>query len=545
MDNSAANNHLQQEKMVTGTAWLSLANIVSRLLGAVYVIPWYALMAPYGDRANTLYAMGYNVYALFLLLSTIGIPVAVAKEVARYNALGDENMAYRLVRQMLILMTGLGIIMALIMFFAAPGLAAASGGGKALIPVMRSLALSILVFPAMSVIRGYFQGLNQMKAFAVSQIYEQVVRIIWMLVTAFVIMRLGSKSWQSAVTESTTAAFIGMIASFAVLIVYLLRDGNLRKILAPGPTRSKIETLPLLKQTVISALPFVVTGSAIQIFKLIDQMTFVNVMRWVTDYDVSYLNDLFAYFSANTDKITMILIGVALTLGDVGLPLITTAFTKHRQKEVAYLISYNLQFFVAFMFPAVMGVVILAKPIYILFYVVPSALQIQLFVYAALQSFVLTLLALAWLFLQAMQHSRDAMRYFAVTLIIKLIIQIPCVVFFHSFGPLIATTIAFLAGIYLSMKKIREISRYKSSSIWRGVIGIGALTSIMTVVVMLLYIIFQLIFKDSASKLIALITVVIVGGAGFYVYLWCAAKLGLLEKLMGERGASLKRKLHL
>jgi O-antigen/teichoic acid export membrane protein len=241
----------------------------------------------------------------------------------------------------------------------------------------------------------------------------------------------------------------------------------------------------------------------------------------------------------------MILIAVALTLGDVGLPLITAAFTKRHKKEVAYLISYNLQFFVAFMFPAIMGVVILAKPIYILFYVVPSALQIQLFVYATLQSFVLTLLALAWLFLQAMQHSRDAVRYFTITLIIKIIIQVPCIFIFHTFGPLMATTIAFLVGIYLSMKKIRKISQYKPRVVWHGIFGISLLTSVMTLVTMLLYLLFQMIFKDSSSKLVALITILIVGSIGFYVYIWLSAKLGLLEKLMGKRGASLRRKLHL
>ncbi|MDR2976522.1 MAG: polysaccharide biosynthesis protein [Streptococcaceae bacterium] len=545
MENSEANTQLQQEKMVTGTAWLSLANIISRLLGAVYIIPWYALMAPYGDRANTLYAMGYNVYALFLLLSTIGIPVAVAKEVARYNALDDENMAYRLVRQMLVFMAALGVLMAIILYFASPALAAASGGTKALIPVMRSLALAILILPFMSVIRGYFQGLNEMKAFAVSQIYEQIVRVVWMLVTAFVIMKLGSKNWQSAVTESTTAAFIGAIASTIVLIVYLVREGHVQKILFPGPSVSKLKPIPLLVQTIIAALPFVVTGSAIQIFKLIDQMTFVNVMLKITSFPKAQLNDFFAYFSANTDKITMILIAVALTLGDVGLPLITAAFTKRHKKEVAYLISYNLQFFTAFMLPAVMGVVILAKPIYTLFYTVPNALQIQLFVYAALQSFILTLLALAWLFLQAMQHSRDAMRYFIITLVIKVIIQVPCIFIFHTFGPLMATTIAFLVGTYLSMKKIKQVSHYKTQTVWRGVFAIGMLTSIMVLFVMLIYTLLQLIFRDSPSKLIALITLVISGGAGFYLYVWCAAKLGLLEKFMGERGTSLRRKLHL
>lgn len=51
-----------------------------------------------------------------------------------------------------------------------------------------------------------------MKPYALSQLFEQIVRVIWMLVTAFTIMKLGSGDWVAAVTQSTTAAFIGMIA---------------------------------------------------------------------------------------------------------------------------------------------------------------------------------------------------------------------------------------------------------------------------------------------------------------------------------------------
>ncbi|MCG4470971.1 polysaccharide biosynthesis protein, partial [Lawsonibacter sp. DFI.6.74] len=79
-------------------------------------------------------------------------------------------------------------------------------------------------------------------------------------------------------------------------------------------------------QTIYQAIPFVVIGSAIQIFKIVDQATFVTVMRWVSDYSDTQLLVFFSYFSANTDKLTMILIGEAMTLGAVALPLIASNF---------------------------------------------------------------------------------------------------------------------------------------------------------------------------------------------------------------------------
>ena len=58
----------QQQQMLRGTAWMTASNIISRLLGALYIIPWYAWMGKQGDQANALFGQGYNIYALFLLI---------------------------------------------------------------------------------------------------------------------------------------------------------------------------------------------------------------------------------------------------------------------------------------------------------------------------------------------------------------------------------------------------------------------------------------------------------------------------------------------
>ncbi len=94
---SNENNH-QQAQMLRGTAWLTASNFISRLLGAIYIIPWYIWMGSYAATANGLFTMGYNIYAWFLLVSTAGIPVAVAKQVAKYNTMREEEHSFALIR---------------------------------------------------------------------------------------------------------------------------------------------------------------------------------------------------------------------------------------------------------------------------------------------------------------------------------------------------------------------------------------------------------------------------------------------------------------
>ena len=162
----------------------------------------------------------------------------------------------------------MGLAFALILYLFAPWLADLSGVGKDLIPIMQSLAWAVLIFPSMSVIRGFFQGMNNLKPYAMSQIAEQVIRVIWMLLATFIIMKLGSGDYLAAVTQSTFAAFVGMVASFAVLLYFLYKEGMLQKVFE---TRDKIDSKHLLVDTIKEAIPFIITGSAIQLFQILDQ----------------------------------------------------------------------------------------------------------------------------------------------------------------------------------------------------------------------------------------------------------------------------------
>ena len=124
----------------------------------------------------------------------------------------------------------------------------------------------------MSVIRGFFQGFNNLKPYAISQIAEQVIRVIWMLLTAFFIMKIGSGNYVEAVTQSTFAAFIGMLASMAVLAFYLWKTGMLTSIFHKPANAGEINGRALLWDTIREAIPFIITGSAIQLFRFLTKL---------------------------------------------------------------------------------------------------------------------------------------------------------------------------------------------------------------------------------------------------------------------------------
>lgn len=529
---SNENNH-QQAQMLRGTAWLTASNFISRLLGAIYIIPWYIWMGTYAATANGLFTMGYNIYAWFLLISTAGIPVAVAKQVAKYNTMHEEEHSFALIRSFLGFMTVLGLAFALILYLFAPWLADLSGVGKDLIPIMQSLAWAVLIFPSMSVIRGFFQGMNNLKPYAMSQIAEQVIRVIWMLLATFIIMKLGSRDYLSAVTQSTFAAFVGMVASFAVLLYFLYKEGLLQKVFE---TRDKIDSKSLLVDTIKEAIPFIITGSAIQLFQILDQMTFINSMKWFTNYSNEDLVVMFSYFSANPNKITMILISVGVSIGSVGLPLLTENYVKGDLPAASRLVQDSITMLFLFLLPATVGVVMVGEPLYTVFYGKPDSLALGLFVFAVLQSTILGLYMVLSPMLQAMFRNRKAVLYFVYGSLAKIVLQLPSIAIFHSYGPLISTTIGLIIPIVLMYREICQITGARRKIILKRTILITILTLVMFILVGFLQWIFGLVFHPT-GRFWSFIYVALIGTIGGGLYGIMSLYTRLLDKVIGKAKA--------
>ena len=529
---SNENNH-QQAQMLRGTAWLTASNFISRLLGAIYIIPWYIWMGTYAATANGLFTMGYNIYAWFLLISTAGIPVAVAKQVAKYNTMHEEEHSFALIRSFLGFMTVLGLAFALVLYLFAPWLADLSGVGKDLIPIMQSLAWAVLIFPSMSVIRGFFQGMNNLKPYAMSQIAEQVIRVIWMLLATFIIMKLGSRDYLSAVTQSTFAAFVGMVASFAVLLYFLYKEGLLQKVFE---TRDKIDSKSLLVDTIKEAIPFIITGSAIQLFQILDQMTFINSMKWFTNYSNEDLVVMFSYFSANPNKITMILISVGVSIGSVGLPLLTENYVKGDLPAASRLVQDSITMLFLFLLPATIGVVMVGEPLYTVFYGKPDSLALGLFVFAVLQSTILGLYMVLSPMLQAMFRNRKAVLYFIYGSLAKIVLQLPSIAIFHSYGPLISTTIGLIIPIVLMYREICQITGARRKIILKRTILITILTLVMFILVGFLQWIFGLVFHPT-GRFWSFIYVALIGTIGGGLYGIMSLYTRLLDKVIGKAKA--------
>lgn len=528
-----------QNNIVKGSIWMTIGSITSRLLGAVYIIPWYAWMGSHAELANSLFGKGYNIYSFFLMIATAGIPSAVAKQIAKYNSLNEYELSDKLFKKSLALMAGFGLVFAGIMYFAAPTLAQ---GDQNLVPTMRALSAAVLIFPCMSVVRGYFQGNQNMMPSAISQVVEQIMRVFYMLLMTFIIMKVIKGDYVDAVTQSTFAAFIGMIGSFAVLGYFYFKMRRERQYnITHSNNEMTASTFSLIIEMLIEAIPFIIIGAAIPIFKLVDQYTFEPMMHSFTDYSSVRLKEMFSILSVNPDKLTMIIISLATSLSAASLPVITEYFTKGDSKGLGNLASESIQLFSLVMLPAITGMSIISVPVYTVFYGYDQ-LGSNVLIACTISSLASGFFMLSSVILQGMFKNRELLVELGIGFIVKLLIQYPCIHAFEIYGPIVSTTIAFLVTDVLIFRSIYKSSEMNLKLMGKRMLLIVAMTAVMGVVTYVSRFVLEL-FISPEGRFGAVVIFMICMGLGILAYAYLVLKTRIGEVLLSEQLGSLRRRL--
>ena len=117
-----------KKKLLSGSFWMMMGSILSRVLGIIYLIPWLMMMGSLEQRnaAQAIFNSAYTPYALFLVLSQSGFPSSIARQIAEYNSENKFRNSLRVFKYGMIVMIGMGLISGVIFWVAAPWIAATS-----------------------------------------------------------------------------------------------------------------------------------------------------------------------------------------------------------------------------------------------------------------------------------------------------------------------------------------------------------------------------------------------------------------------------------
>ncbi|WP_186576514.1 stage V sporulation protein B [Aquibacillus kalidii] len=210
---------MTKQTFLQGTLILILAGMITRFLGFINRIVVARLM---GEEGIGLYNMALPTLFLIYTLSQIGLPIAISKRVAEAEAYGDK----RKIKQILII--SLTITGTLSIFFMIGMILFAPVVANTLLTDERTLYPLLAITPMVpisaisSVLRGYFQGRQNMKPQSYAQVIEQVVRItcVAFLVKLFLPYGVGF---------AAAGAMISVIIGEFISLLFMMRMFKLKK----------------------------------------------------------------------------------------------------------------------------------------------------------------------------------------------------------------------------------------------------------------------------------------------------------------------------
>ncbi|HHY37523.1 MAG TPA: polysaccharide biosynthesis protein [Clostridia bacterium] len=345
----------EKRSFIKGTFVLAIAQLISKVLGAVYRIPLYLLI---GSEGIGLVQMAYPVYSTVLALSTAGIPVAISKVVAEKLAKGHRAGAYKAFQVSLGILAVTGASFSLALFLSARYVAeTVSKDPRAYYPLL-AISPAIFFVAVMSAFRGFFQGQQDMVPTAISQVLEQILRVGTMFLLAFLLMDRGV---EYAAAGATFGAVTGAIGGLAFLYIVYRRRLDLSRVAVYAPDGDS-SVIGLLKEIIALAIPISLASIVMPIIQLID-MAVVPGRLQAGGASVAQATTMYGQLSGGAIPLINLPTVFTAALATSLVPSISSAFALRNLRLVSHRVALATRLTMIMVLPSAFGLLVLAEPI--------------------------------------------------------------------------------------------------------------------------------------------------------------------------------------
>ena len=533
----------ESKELVRGTFLITLSILITKVLGVIYIIPFYAIIG--GEEKLAPFNYAYTPYNIAIAIATAGVPLAASKYVSKYNALGAYKVSEKLYKSSFIVMTITGFIGFFILYLLAPSIASitlaqesgAKGGWSVddITWIIRIISMVVIFIPLLATWRGVFQGYKSMGPTAVSEVIEQIARILFILIGSYLVLNVFNGSVLQANGVATFAAAIGAVAGIFTLWYYWRkRKPNIEKMVATDVSGISVSYGKMYKEIISYSIPFVIVSLNFPLFNLVDQFThngaldLAGVPSRLHDYFFTILN-------MTTNKIVMIPTSLSAGFAVSLIPFIGELSEMHRQ------IRTSLGVLMYITVPASLGIMALALPLYTVFYSYNVDGSQLLFYYAPV-AILIGLLSVTASMLQGIDKQKLTVFVILSAVVLKVILNTPLIMAFHTAGAILSTAIALLFAVLCNFYILKKYAKFDFSETWLHFGKIFLYGLIMMIIVELSSFILQMLISPE-SKIGSLTILIISVVIGMIVYGGITMKTKLADQFLGEIPNKLRRKL--
>ena len=363
------NSNSNNSKFLKGTMILTISSIIVKVIGS---LNWIILSRVLGGEGIGLYQMGFPIYLMAITVSSAGVPVAISIITSEKLANKDYRGAKRVFNVSLRLLLVSGLIFSSALLFGADFLI-----NQHIIRDARAYYSIIALAPAVFFVtflasfRGYLQGWQIMTPTATSEVVEQLVRVITMLVFADLFMPYGLAY---AAGGASMGAGAGAFCALLVLMWFYrrLKRRLHEEIEAQDDSIPEESAGHIIKRLLKLALPVSLTSLMLPIGANLDLLIVPQRLE-VAGFDVRHATELFGYLTGMAVPLVNLatIFTAAMTISLV--PSISESKALERFDAIRDKIRLAFRVAMIITFPCFMGLFFLAEKVAALIYNAPGA----------------------------------------------------------------------------------------------------------------------------------------------------------------------------
>ena len=506
---------LKKSNFIEGAFIATVCIIITKILGILYVIPFYKII---GEQGGTLYGYAYNIYNIFLIISSAGIPLAISKLTSEYATLKQDERKARMyqISSRAIMFFSLASFLICFLFagvFAKIIIGDLSGGNsiKDVALVIRSISFALLVIPMLSIKRGYLQGHTYIKEPSISQIIEQVVRIAIIIIGSYLCVNVFKLPVKYAIVTSTLAAAAGGLITY--LYLHIITKKNKHQIgLDIKPTVSKKEDRIIIKKIIAYSIPFIVINLVNNTTTFVDMVLVIKTLPKLgfTAASTEFIGSVFTTWGVKINTIiTSIANGLIISL----IPNMVKDYNEKNTASMNQTFNKCLKIILLIIAPLAIFMSVMSTSMWNMFYS-PNEYAADVIKFNIIVTIFDCLYIIVNSLLQSLNGEKIIYKSVIIAQLVNVALDIPFMVLFHRiglpayYGAIAATLACFIISNSISMhylnKKMHLNYKETITAIPRFIISTIILIGMLEV--------FKLILPvNSPSRLTQMINILITG----------------------------------
>ena len=530
---------MKKNSFIEGTIVATLGILIVKVIGLIYVIPFNAII---GESGGALYGYGYNIYQLFLGISSAGFPFAISKITSEYNALGYNKAIKDTYKLSLKIISIISLIAFIILFIFAPsigkliiGSATEGNTYEDIAFVIRCVSFAILVIPFLSVTKGFLQGYKYITPYSISQVIEQLVRVIIILVGSFISIKVLHLPVKYAVGVAVSAAFFGGLVAYLYLRIKMKKANLIPKEVSNDEVN--ITKKEIIKKIFMYSIPFILISLVNNLYINIDMILLSRTLSDILKYQSKVTESIVAIYTTWGLKLNNVILAVSTGLVTSLIPNIVTSFTKNDMKDVNDKFNKAMQCVLLVIVPITLFFSLLSKPIWTLFYGQSyyGPIVYKAFVFTALFGGVYTIIVNT---LQGLSKYKLVTYTVALGLIINGLLDIPLMILADklklnpSWGAVLADFLGYSVSIFISLYILNK--KYKFE--YNETIKVLPKYLISWIIFIITIVLLKLIIPTNlSSRLLQIPILSLFGIISFSIYILISYKNGNLQKVFGNK----------